>query len=195
MAELTTSSYAVLALLGVQPWTTYQLAKQMERSLRTVWPRAESVIYEQPKKLVASGHATASVDHVGRRRSTTYAITQKGRRALRKWLATPGGPPVLEFEAMLKVAFADLGDLDGLRRNVAAIADMAQAQVEYIADRVREYDETGGPFPDRLPVILLVAKFHEERANALQRWAHWAGREIAGWDGVTPATGAAVPAR
>lgn len=195
MPELTTTSYAVLALLGVRPWTTYQLAQQMQRSLRTVWPRAESVIYEEPKKLVATGHATATVDHVGRRRSTTYAITAKGRRALRKWLAVPGGPPVFEFEAMLKIAFADLGDLESLRRNVSAIADMAVDRADYIAARLREYDETGGPFPDRLPVILLVAKFHEEQADALQRWARWAGREIADWEGVTPATGAVVPVR
>jgi PadR family transcriptional regulator AphA len=192
MAELTTTSYAVLALLGVRPWTTYQLAQQMKRSVRDVWPRAESVVYEEPKKLVATGHATATVDHVGRRRSTTYSITAKGRKALRKWLALPGGPPALEFEALLKVAFADLGDLDGLRRNLAAIEEMADGRVSYIADRLREYQETGGPFPDRLPVILLTARFHQEQAAALQRWARWAGREIEGWSGVTPEMGATV---
>ena len=193
MTELTTTSYAVLALLGVRPWTTYQLAKQMTRSVRDVWPRAESVVYEEPKKLVAAGHATATVDHVGRRRSTTYSITAKGRRALRKWLAAPGGPPGFEFEAMLKVAFADLGDLEGLRHNVSAVAEMAEERVGYIADRLREYDDTGGPFPDRLPVILLVARFHQEQAAALQRWASWAGREVEKWSGVTPETGAAIP--
>ena len=31
-------SYAVLALLALQPWTTYQLATQMERSLGWIWP-------------------------------------------------------------------------------------------------------------------------------------------------------------
>jgi PadR family transcriptional regulator, regulatory protein AphA len=195
MAELTTTSYAILALLGVQPWTTYQLAQQMKRSVNDVWPRAESVVYEEPKRLVASGHAIATVDHVGRRRSTTYAITAKGRRALRKWLAIPGAAPALEFEALLKVAFGDLGDLDGLQRNLAAIADMADARASYIADRIREYQDTGGPFPDRLPVITLVARFHEEQAAALQRWARWAAREVDGWTGVTPSTGAVEPAR
>ena len=193
MAELTITSYAVLALLGVRSWTTYQLAQQMQRSVRDVWPRAESVVYEEPKKLVRSGHATAIVDHVGRRSRTTYSITGKGRRALRKWLATPGGPPTLEFEGLLKVAFGDLGDLEGLRRNIAAIADMADARTSYIADRAREYQDTGGPFPDRLPVIALVTRFHVEQAAALQRWAQWATAEIDGWRGVTPNTGALPP--
>ena len=53
-AALTTTSYAVLALLALRPWTTYQLAKQMERSLGWIWPRAVSRLYEEPKKLVAA---------------------------------------------------------------------------------------------------------------------------------------------
>ena len=55
MAALTSTSYAVLALLALQSWTTYQLAKQMERSLGWIWPRAVSRLYEEPKKLVAAG--------------------------------------------------------------------------------------------------------------------------------------------
>src|SRR4029453_3148449 len=71
VANLTTTSYAVLSLLAVRPMTTYELAKQMQRTLRDVWPRAESVIYEEPKRLVEHRLATASTDMVGRRASTT----------------------------------------------------------------------------------------------------------------------------
>jgi len=92
-AELTTTSYALLSLLAVQPFTTYELARQMERSLRDVWPRAESVIYEEPKRLAARGYATATVQRAGGRRSTRYSITAKGRRALRGWLDQPGRGP------------------------------------------------------------------------------------------------------
>jgi PadR family transcriptional regulator AphA len=193
MVSLTTTSYAVLSLLAVQPMTTYQLAKQMERSLRDIWPRAESVIYEEPKKLVAGGFARATVDHNGRRRSTTYTITRKGRTALRTWLATTGAPPNVEFEAMLKVAFADYGDLDSLHRNIAAIAAMADARAEHVARRIEEYRKTGGPFPERLPVTTLIARFHTEQAAAAQRWARWAQKEVENWSGVTPQTGAKVP--
>src|ERR671938_339368 len=50
---LTTTSYAILGLLAIQPWSTYELAQQMDRSLGRMWPRAQSKIYEEPKKLVA----------------------------------------------------------------------------------------------------------------------------------------------
>ena len=93
VAELTTTSYAVLSLLAVRPMTTYELAKQMQRTLRDVWPCAESVIYEEPKRLVGQRLATASTEMAGRRSSTTYTITGKGRRALVRWFERAGRRP------------------------------------------------------------------------------------------------------
>ena len=57
---LTTTSYAVLGLLAIKPWSSYELTQQMDRSLGRVWPRAVSKLYEEPKKLVDHGHARAS---------------------------------------------------------------------------------------------------------------------------------------
>jgi len=74
------AQYAVLALLALQPWTTYQLATQMERGLGWIWPRAISRLYEEPKKLVAAGLATSRPGATGRRRSTVYSITPKAAR-------------------------------------------------------------------------------------------------------------------
>ena len=85
---LTPTSYAVLGLLAIQPWTTYELAKQMDRTLNRFWPRARSKLYEEPKKLVAEGLAVAETGAHGRRPRTVYSITPKGRQALRAWLST-----------------------------------------------------------------------------------------------------------
>ena len=57
LSRLSTTSYAVLGLLSLRSWTTYELAQQMGRSLDRIWPRAESKVYEEPKKLVANGYA------------------------------------------------------------------------------------------------------------------------------------------
>ena len=59
-AGRTTTSYAVLGLLSVRTWTTYELAKQVRRRLHWFWPRAERKLYDEPKRLVAAGLATAS---------------------------------------------------------------------------------------------------------------------------------------
>src|SRR5437763_519755 len=85
-SPLTTTSYAVLGLLAIKPWSSYELTQQMDRSLGRIWPRATSKLYEEPKKLVEHGFARASTERNGRRSRTVYAITAKGRRTLAKWL-------------------------------------------------------------------------------------------------------------
>lgn len=193
MAELTTTSYAILSLLAVRDWTTYELAQQMERSVGTMWPRAASVVYEEPKRLVREGLARSRPQRTGRRTSTVYAITPAGRRALARWLVEPGSGPTLEYEGLLKVAFADHGSLEGLRANLAAIRDQAERDVEEARRRSQEYAETGGPYPHRLPVIALASRFFVEQAAGLLRWVEWAEDVTRDWTGVTPETGAVVP--
>src|SRR5215469_17731912 len=100
---LTTTSYAVLGLLAVRPWSSYELTQQMDRSLGRVWPRAVSKLYEEPKKLVSHGLAVATVESNGNRSRNVYTITPEGRSALADWLGQPGEGPVLEFEQLLKV--------------------------------------------------------------------------------------------
>jgi DNA-binding PadR family transcriptional regulator len=194
VAQPTTTSYAILCLLAVRDWTGYELAQQMDRSVGSMWPRAASVVYEEPKRLVALGLAKAKATSTGKRPSTTYAITAKGRRALRRWLEQPGAGPVTEFEGLLKVAFADHGSVEGLRANLQAIREVAEAEIADTERRFGEYASTGGPFPDRLPVIALAAEHFRLQSEALLRWIDWADEVTAGWSGVTLETGARIPA-
>jgi DNA-binding PadR family transcriptional regulator len=187
-AELTTTSYAILGLLGIRSWTTYELAQQMERSLKSFWPRAQSRIYEEPKRLAALGLAKATRDHVGRRRRTTYTITPKGRRALRDWLAEPGGGPTLELEALLKVFYGEQATKRDVLANIEAIAAWAEQQNRENVAFARLLRDTRGPFPDRLGVIVLTGKFLVDFADMLAGWAEWAAETVAAWpDDITAA--------
>ena len=80
--SLPTTSYAILGMLALRPWTAYELTQQLRRSLTYCWPKAESVLYDEPKRLVRLGLATAQRQPAGRRTRTAYAITDQGRRAL-----------------------------------------------------------------------------------------------------------------
>jgi PadR family transcriptional regulator, regulatory protein AphA len=191
--DLNTTSFALLALLAIRPWTTYELATQMDRSLRWFWPRAASVLYTEPKKLVRLGLATATREFTGRRPRTVYAITDTGRQALGRWLDQPGGGPILEFEALTQIAFADLGTRDQLLRTIGTVRADAVTRHDEALARIREYAETGGPFPERLPVIALVARLLLEYTELLTRWAAWADAEVEGWAGTTATDGARVP--
>jgi DNA-binding PadR family transcriptional regulator len=185
--RLTTTSYVVLGLLSLRRWSTYELAQQMRRSIYYYWPRAESHIYEEPKKLVAHGLATATTEHVGKRERTVYAITADGRRALGRWLQDPGKGPLVEFEGLVKVLFAE----QGRKRDLLATLASIRADAEHVRQRHRELAadlvETGGPFPERLHVNALVFKFMWDQAEMLLSWAKWAEREVRNWpDDLSP---------
>lgn len=178
---LTPTSYAVLGLLSVRPWTTYELAKQVDRTMNRFWPRARSKLYEEPKKLVHHGWAVAEAGARGRRPRTVYSITAAGRSALAAWLAEPSAEPVLESEHVLKVFFADGGTtadlratLQGLRRWVRErSADNAQVGSSYLAGT--------GPYPERLPVLVLTSRFLDDYLEMTERWAGWADGIAATW--------------
>lgn len=181
MPALTSTSYAVLALLALRSWTTYQLARQMERSLGWIWPRAVSRLYEEPKKLVAAGLATSRSESTGRRRSTVYDITPAGRQALTAWLAEPGTGMVLECEALVKIAYADQGTREGLLANLTALIDDTTAKLHFGDMIARQYLEGLGPFQERLPISGLMWRFLWEFQLTVLRWARWAYAEVEAW--------------
>lgn len=181
MQKLTTTSYVILGLLALRRWSTYELAQQMKRSIHYYWPRVESHIYEEPKKLVAHGLATATREYAGRRPRTVYAITDDGRKALQTWLAEPGRGPLVEFEGLVKVLFAEQAGKEELLATLGSIRTEAERTRQHHAELAADLAETGGPFPDRLHVNALVFKFMWDHAEMLLRWVTWAEEEVARW--------------
>ncbi len=180
-ADLTSTSYALLGLLAVRPSTTYELAQQMDRTLSRFWPRARSKVYEEPRKLVDRGLAAAAEGAVGRRRRTVYSITPKGRRALAAWVAAPGQGPVLEFEQLMKVFFADNGTTDDIRRTLLDTRAWAHERTLVNVEVGRSYLEGRGLYPERAAVNMLVGRFLDDFLECLDRWAEWAGETIETW--------------
>lgn len=181
MRARTTTSYAVLGLLAVQPWTSYELAKQVRRSLRWFWPRAERRIYDEPTRLVEEGLATATRELVGRRGRTVYTITDAGRAALREWLGEAPAPPSTELEGMVKVFFADAGDKDQLLASLTRIEEQA-------TERLAALSELAGQpprFPERRHLGALGLRLHEEQERATRRWARWARAQVLEWESTT----------
>ena len=179
--DLTTTSYGLLGLLALRPWTTYELAEQMRRALGLFWPRAVSGLYEEPKKLVASGLARATSDDVGRRPRTRYSITPAGRRALAAWIPTPGAGPVVEFEQLVKVFFAEHGTRADLLATIEGVRASLEDQAASSAQVPHEYLEHRGAYPERLPWLILTGRFLDEIEQAVDRWASWAADVVAGW--------------
>ena len=179
--RLTTTSYAILGLLAVKPWTTHELVQQVERSLRRFWPRATSKLYEEPKKLVAHGYARATDDSVGRRRRTRYTITDEGRLALAAWLSQPGQGPVLECEQLVKIHFADSGSKADVVANLEATRAWVLEQNEENLATARSYLEGRGAFPERAALNQLPGRFLTEFYAMVARWVEWASEVVEAW--------------
>ncbi len=174
------TGYALLGLLRLRPWTTYELAKQTQRSLHWFWPRAERRLYDEPKRLVEAGLATASAGQTGRRPRMVYAITPAGERALAAWLSETPAPRTTEDEAMLKVFFADAGSLEQLRATLDRVEADAAARVEELC-AMAATPATDAPFPERLHISALALALQVQEELTQLRWARWARLQVAEW--------------
>lgn len=180
---LSTTSYAVLGMLAVRPWSAYELTKQMRRSLAFCWPKAESVLYDEPKRLVRLGLASSTDQPSanGGRTRAVYAITDAGENALRAWLATDPAPARFELEPALRLLYADHGSKADLLRSVVAVQSWARSEIERGLAQLLEYRDTGGPFPDRLHITVLFAELIARLLDAINGWALDAEQEVKSW--------------
>ena len=191
--RMTTSSYAVLALLDLKPWPGYELTHQAQRSLRYAWPKSERLLYSEPKKLVELGYATSHQEDSGGRTRNVYTITAEGRDALSEWTTTRTQPPRLEVEALLRLLFADHGS----REDVLGALDELESDIgehhQAIVDLMGSYLDGGHPFPQRTHLSVLFATFQIDMFKTIERWIEFARNEINEWPttkdlGMTPRT-------
>jgi DNA-binding PadR family transcriptional regulator len=182
MASLTTTSYAILGLLNLRPYTAYELAAQSQRSLKYVWPTAPSRLYAEPKRLAEHGLIEIHEESAGpSRMRQSYRITPAGRQALRDWLRTPPSPPRVEAEILLRALFADAGDTEDLVASLEATrADVLEA---YSAgyEVIEAYERGDVPFPERMHLNLIWMAFVRENLQLMHDWTVFAEEEISRW--------------
>lgn len=177
----TPTTYALLGLLAVRPWSAYELVGQIGRSLHYFWPRSEAHVYAEAKRLVRLGFARADTEANGKRTRTVYAITDTGRASLREWLRTEPAPPQIEIEALLRLMFADHGSADDLLAALRSTRAAVDATKRKGMAQIRDYLETGGPFPQRLHIIALMTSFYVDFLDLVSRWTRLAEAEAEGW--------------
>lgn len=105
----------MLGQLAFQPWSAYELIKEMSRNFHYFYPKAESGLYEELKKLEKLGLAASSVETKGKKDRTVYTITAAGREALARWLDTEPDHFWLEFDGLLRVFMARFGRPEALQ--------------------------------------------------------------------------------
>lgn len=87
--EQSTSSlgFALLGLLARRPSTGYELSRRMERPVGYFWVANHSQIYPELARLEGRGFVRHTViDGAGPKPTKRYAVTARGRKALREWV-------------------------------------------------------------------------------------------------------------
>jgi DNA-binding PadR family transcriptional regulator len=179
---LTTTSFAILGVLAVRPWSAYDLTGYMRSSaIRRCWARTESRLYAEPKNLVAHGLAEASTEYTGRRSRTVYRITDKGRSALGEWLGEPSERPELQDEILLKILLSDHGTPDQLLTTIRSGLEHLRDQISEImkiADRI----VAGEPrFPERMHVTALASQNGIALLRQRLEFLTWANDWVRTW--------------
>jgi DNA-binding PadR family transcriptional regulator len=151
------------------------------------WPRAESRIYDEAKRLVEQGLAATRESYVGKRRRTTYTITPEGRNELTRWLGSPAGRWFsLETEGILRLFLADLGSKEDV---VAALEGMRADALEMLRVGRQvgvEYLEGRSPHQDIVHIRALVFDFLGRFGLSVVDWAERSLAEVESWEDLSP---------
>ncbi len=111
----------------------------------------------------------------------SYTITAKGRRALAAWLQEPGDGPILEFEQLLKISFADNGTKADIVANLAAARAWVIDQNEENLATARAYLEGRSAFPERAALNQLAGRFLTDFYVMVANWVDWASKLVDDW--------------
>jgi PadR family transcriptional regulator, regulatory protein AphA len=184
--QLTTTSYAVLAQVGVRPWSTYELAQQRVRYFRYVWPRAESAIYREAKRLASMGLIEGRKEYTGKRPRTVYSITEAGRKELREWLSTPVSPFSMDFEAMLRIFVLPLGTKDDIVSTLKQVRADAREMLRFGGAVRQEFIDGISVTQDQVYIRALAVDFFISLLNTVDAWAERSLAEIETWEDLEP---------
>jgi PadR family transcriptional regulator, regulatory protein AphA len=172
------------ALLGQLAWadqSPYELAKAMGGNVKFFWPRADSHVYREVKRLVADGYATARDEGTGRRPRTVYAISARGRKALADWLATPSAGFAQENEPLLRVFVATNGRKEDLLAAVRAAREQAEAMLDIGDGLAAQYEAGTHPFMDEVHIRALTFDYLYNWAILTRDWADRTEAEVSRW--------------
>lgn len=195
-------------MLATRPWTGYELAQQVSRSMRFLWPVSEGHLYREQKQLVSLGWATVTEVDAGRRTRKRYEITEAGRQALTEWLTSATEEPHLQIEGLLRALYADHAGPDELTAALMGTAEQAAMMVADLGGFAREYLAEGGPlemleagstgpdseqqffrgrpmFPERLHAVAVAVDMTSQILVAVHTACANAAADVAQWESVT----------
>ena len=167
---------AVLGMLSLRPMSGYDVKKTIEQSIGNFWNESFGQIYPMLQRLVDEGLAV-ELPSKGHDRRCAFAITPRGRAALRGWLREPARIRPSRNETLLKLFLAiettPTVTLSHLRRFRRLHTD-ALERYAALESQLRSA-HAGNP---RLPYWLIALDYGRRESEALLAWCDEAERKI-----------------
>ncbi|WP_127588031.1 PadR family transcriptional regulator [Paenibacillus koleovorans] len=170
---MNTLSYGLLSLLSNASNSGYDLMLK----LQPFWPAKHSQIYPLLAQLDQDGYVVHElVVQKDKPDKKVYSITEKGREALRAWLAKPADEPVHRDELTLKLYCLHEGDIADIRKLLHVRIEYSRDRMLWMHGKIEAYARQEQP--PTLAVQLLMQKglFHFQSDLA---WAEWALLQLA----------------
>jgi PadR family transcriptional regulator AphA len=168
---MSTTPYAILGLLSIEPMAGYDIRRNLEDSLSHFWSESFGQIYPALRKLEAA-HLIAPVKQrrASARRRKLYTLTPAGRRRLRAWLAEPPKPQPPRSELLLKLFFGRQARPGTCAAHIRRLRAQQEQFLVTLAKVENELRAERRGHPD-LPYWLATLSFGIDRAQSLIDWS------------------------
>jgi DNA-binding PadR family transcriptional regulator len=165
MSRLTPFSYAVLVLVGENGAGPHDLVRMMRQG-RVYWTAPESQYYAEPKRLADAGYLSATKEPGRTHERTHYRLTDRGREALREWLATPAPFARIQNEPVVRLLGAEFAD----RETVLAGLGALRAQIAELTAQLDAARKVEPSLPRRATALAINQKLARRILEAHLDW-------------------------
>jgi DNA-binding PadR family transcriptional regulator len=164
----------VLVLVGEEGAGAHDLRRMAERGARVYWAAAPSQFYAEPKRLARLGYLDAHTEPGRTHARTRYTLTERGRAALREWLATPAPFPRIQHEPVVRLLVADLVEPAVVRESLAAL----RAELDEQDRQLDSAEQEAAGVPHRERWLRLNHRLARRLVAAHREWLDEVEREL-----------------
>jgi DNA-binding PadR family transcriptional regulator len=173
-SDLTTFSYVILALVGEGGAGAHDLVESQRRAGSPYWFTSRRNMYAEPKRLAALGYLSATKEPGRTHDRTLYRLTDRGKEALRQWVAQPTPFPRMQSEAPVRLVAGYLVPDAQLLTSLRAL----HAELDAVSAGLDEAEQYAATLPHRERYLRLVHSLGRHLLDAHQQWLKEVEREL-----------------
>jgi PadR family transcriptional regulator AphA len=170
MSKANKSRYALLGMLSLGSMTGYDLKKAITASIGYFWQEHYAQIYPMLKQLAREGLTTSHIEEQeGKPDRHVYALTDKGREELQRWLASPVEAQVIRQELLLKLFFGKQVPLSVSIEHIQQYRAL-QVQLLHSVEQTEAHLKAVAAANPNFPYLLLAVSYGKHNAEADLAW-------------------------